>query len=251
MGRQPWLCIKTGSWAIGAGEGRNRWRSPFFLRLIWRYILPMAIHWSAFVKQPQTPLLLFGTALGYGLLIALAGNRPLVWLGGGAIATVMVGRWFKDSHALPRQGINDDSNLLNSVSFQRRMIRIQVQIAPDNHQFWQPVKAWTSKSQECAVRICDREPSLRPELLEALHTVVNLAQQVADGLRVQAQIQTPNYQQMAKQQLNQSCDRLKQTYLQLQQLQDQVALASLSQGNDALPMNLETLIAANKEILEL
>ena len=80
--------------------------------------------------------------------------------------------------------------------------------------------------------------------------MVELAQQVADGLQVQAQIQTPTYQQMAKKQLKQSCDRMEQTHRQLQQLQDQVALASLAQGDTPLPQRLEILIAANKEILE-
>ncbi|NEP62477.1 MAG: hypothetical protein F6K31_37040, partial [Symploca sp. SIO2G7] len=82
------------------------------------------------------------------------------------------------------------------------------------------------------------------------YTVVDLAQQVADGLKVQAQIQTPTYQKMAQNRLQQSCDRMEKTYQQLQQLQDQVALASLSQGDTSLPQRLETLIAANKEILE-
>lgn len=209
----------------------------------------MPINWSVLGRQPQTYLLLLGTALGYGLLITAVGNRPVAWAGGGAVATVMVSTWGMGYRLSPR-GAQDDSDLLNAASFQRRIEGIQAQVVGDRDRTWQPVKNWALQSQTFASRICDREPTLRTELLEALYTVVNLAQQVADGLQVQAQIQTPTYQQMAKQQLQQSCDRMQQTHHQLQQLQDQVALASLSQGDSSLPQRLETLIAANKEILE-
>ena len=52
----------------------------------------MPINWPALGRQPQTYLLLLGTAFGYGLLIALAGNRPVAWVGGGAVATQATGQ---------------------------------------------------------------------------------------------------------------------------------------------------------------
>lgn len=208
----------------------------------------MPINWSTLGRQPQTYLLLLGTAFGYGLLIALAGNRPVAWVGGGVVATVMASSWVT-SYQTSSLKSNDYNDLLNPASFQQRIEAVQARITRENDSTWQPVKNWALESQTFAGRICDREPTLRTELLEALYTVVDLAQQVADGLQVQAQIQTPTYQQMAQQQLQQSCDRMQETYQQLQQLQDQLALASLSQGDAALPQRLETLIAANKEIL--
>lgn len=209
----------------------------------------MPINWSALGRQPQTYGLLLGIAFGYGLLIALAGNRPVAWVGGGVVAIVMASSWVTGYQTSPQKH-NDHSDLLNPASFQTRIDAIQAQIGRSGDSTWQPVKNWALQSQTFAVRICDREPTLRTELLEALYTVVDLAQQVADGLQVQAQIQTPTYQQMAKKQLQQSCDRMQQTHQQLQQLQDQVALASLSQGDTPLPQRLEILIAANKEILK-
>ncbi|MEA5465730.1 hypothetical protein [Leptothoe sp. PORK10 BA2] len=209
----------------------------------------MSINWPTLGRQPQTYGLLLGTALGFGLLVSLAGNRPVTWVGGGAVATVMVGSWIK-GYGIPPVGENDDTDLLDAASFQRRIDAIQAQVSRDGDKTWQQVKTWALQSQAFAMGICDRESTLRAELLEALYTVVELAQQVADGLQVQAQIQTPAYRQMAKQRLQQSCDRMEQTYRQLQQLQDQVALASLSQGDTPLPQRLEILIAANKEILE-
>ncbi|MEB3233193.1 MAG: hypothetical protein VKJ64_19460, partial [Leptolyngbyaceae bacterium] len=90
---------------------------------------------------------------------------------------------------------------------------------------------------------------LHPDLLEAVHTVLDLTQQVADALNVLQTIQTPVYQQMVQARLRQSCDRLQQTHQQLQQLQDQVALASLDANAATLPQRLQQLIAANQEIL--
>ena len=209
----------------------------------------MAINWSALGRQPHSYILLLGIAFGYGLLLAFAGNRPVVWVGGGVVATAMAVSWVTGYRSSPVSE-NDHSDLLNAVSFQRRIEAIQAQVTRDRYQTWQSVKAWALQSQTYAERICDREPTLRTELLEALYTVVNLAQQVADGLQVQAQLQTPTYQKIAQKQLQQSCDRMQQTHQQLQQLQDQVALASLSQGDTSLPQRLEILIAANKEILE-
>lgn len=210
----------------------------------------MSINWSTLGRQPQTYGLLLGTALGYGLLILLAGNRPVAWVGGGVVATVMASSWVTGYQVSSKEAAEYDGDWLNAANFQRRIDSIHAQVARDHDKTWQPIKTWALQSQAFAMRICDREPTLRPELLEALYTVVDLAQQVADGLQVQSQIQTPTYQKLAQQQLQQRCVRMQQTHAQLQQLQDQVALASLSQGDTSLPQRLETLIAANKEILE-
>ena len=206
------------------------------------------MNWSALSRQPQTYLLMLGTALGYGLLLLLAGNRPVAWVGGGAVAAAMAGSWVTGYRTSSQ--VNSDHDLLDAATFHHRIEAIQPQVPRTSYRTWQPVKEWAMESQTFAARICDREPTLHTELLEALYTVVNLAQQVAEGLQVQSQIRTPRYQQLAKQQLQQSCDRMQQTHQQLQQLQDQVALASLSQGDISLPQRLETLIAANKEILD-
>jgi hypothetical protein len=210
----------------------------------------MQIHWSALGRQPQTYLLLLGTALGYAALIGISGNRPLVWLGGGAVATVMVGSWVSGYRAVPRTA-EATSDLLDASAFQAQIAAIHARVVRSGLETWQPVKTWALQSQTYAAQICEREPMLRVELLEALYTVVDLAQQVADALKVIAQIQTPAYREMAQQRLQLSCDRMQQTHAQLQQLQDQIALASLEASQTAaLPQRLQTLIHANKQILE-
>lgn len=209
----------------------------------------MRIHWTSLLKQPHTYLVLLGTALGYGVLIAVSGSRPLVWLGGGTVATAMVGSWISGYRASSPDPHEAD-NLLNATAFAQRLQAIQ---PPDtsNPDLWGRVQTWALQSQRFAEHICERDSWLRPELLDTLYTVIDLAQQVADGLHLQAQIQTPAYQHMLQEQLQQRCDRLHQTHNQLQQLHDQVALASLDHPADTtLPQRLQTLIDTNKQLLD-
>jgi len=211
----------------------------------------MRTNWTALVRQPQTYLLLCGTVIGYGLLIHLSGSRPLAWLGGTGVATVMVGSWVVGYRSSPSIA-HDSSNLLEAAVFRHCIEKLETHLTQDMYVTWQPVKDWALQSQTFATRICEQDSFLQSELLEALHTVIDLAQQVADGLKVKEQIQTPTYQQMVQARLQQSCDRMQQSHAQLQELQDQVALAGLEakQRSSSLPQRLHMLIAANKQLLE-
>ncbi len=209
----------------------------------------MAINWSKCLAQPQTYLLLAGTALGYTALLWLAGPRPLAWLGGGGVAAAMVSRWvtgFRTSEAALQNG-----DLLNADIFSHQLELLARRIPTKHQKTWRQAQLWAMESQSFAYRIYDRDSLLQVELLEAMHTVIDLAQQVADGLAVIDQIETPTYQKLAQQRLAASQTRLQATHAQLQQLQDQVALASLDSPSDgSLPQRLQTLIAANRHILE-
>ncbi|HIK43515.1 MAG TPA: hypothetical protein IGR64_01370 [Leptolyngbyaceae cyanobacterium M65_K2018_010] len=211
----------------------------------------MAINWSKCLGQPQTYVLLGGTALGYAALLWLVGPRPLVWLGGGSISAAMVGNWVAGFRRSPAVALGSD--LLDPETLAYQLEPLGQRVPPAGQKIWRQAQTWAMESQRFAVRIYDRDPLLQVELLEAMHTVMDLAQQVADGLAVMDQIETPAYRQLAQQRLTASCDRLQVTHAQLQQLQDQVTLASLETGSTAaspLPQRLQTLIAANKHILE-
>ena len=145
----------------------------------------MRVDWTSLFKHPQTYLLLFGTALGYGGLIFFSGSRPLAWFGGGSVATAMVGSWVIGYRSSPST-TEDSSNLLETVVFKRCIEHIETQVAQGVYSTWQPVRDAALQSQTFAARIYEQESSLQAELLEALHTVVDLAQQVADGLKVKA-----------------------------------------------------------------
>ena len=204
---------------------------------------------STFWSQPQTYVLLGGTALGYALLMLLAGPKPLAVLAGSGVAAAMVSSWAAGFRPSPAAATGSD--LLDAPTFAAQLGTLEQRVPSKSQPTWRQVQAWATESQQFAARIYSRDPLLQVELLEAMHTVLDLSGQVADGLAVLNQIETPAYQQMAQQRLDASCDRLSATHSQLQQLQDQTALSSLDTASDStLPQRLQTLVDANKTILQ-
>jgi hypothetical protein len=210
----------------------------------------MGMRQSTLWGLPQTYLLLGGTALGYALLIFLAGPRPIAGVAGAGVAAAMVGSWavgFRQQDVEQFSG----SDLLNAQVFGSQLGALGQRVPKQSQKTWAQVQTWASESQRFAAQIFERDSLLQLELLEAMHTVLDLSGQVADALAVIDQIETPAYKQMAQQRLASSCDRIQATHAQLQQLQDQTALSTLdSPSDDTLPQRLQTLIDANKTILQ-
>lgn len=209
----------------------------------------MGIDWTTLLRKPQTYGLLVGTGLGYALLLVLAGSRPLAWLGGGGIAVVMAGSWVTGFRQPPQEAVLAD-DLLDTTAFNQQLQQLAQGVPNQADATWQQVSTWATESQTFAARICAHDPLLRADLLEAMHTVTDLAGQVAVALKVMGNIQTPTYQQVAQQRLQASCDRMAETHTQLQQLQDQIMLSALDESVGSLPQRLQTLVAANKQILQ-
>jgi hypothetical protein len=208
----------------------------------------MGLRQSTFWGAPQTYLLLGGTALGYALLMVLAGPKPVAGLAGAGVAAAMVGSWavgFRPD-ALTASG----NDLLDGPTFAGQLSPLGQRVPQKSQKAWREVQTWAIESQRFAARIYERDPLLQVELLEGMHTVLDLSGQVADGLAVLDQIETPAYKQMAQQRLDASRDRLQATHAQLQQLQDQLALSTLEASSGTLPQNLQSLIDANKTILQ-
>lgn len=209
----------------------------------------MNLPWTKILRLPQTYLLFLGIILAYFGWVVWLGSRPLVLLIGGVITLLTLMSWFwQFRQVLPKVG---EINLLNQEQFNRELSHLETQIMESSPE-WKKAKLWAEKSQVFAEKIAQKEGSLTPELVETLYTVMDLTKQVVEALNVKNQIQTPVYRKMATKRLHDSCDRLEQTYLQLQELQDQVTLASLDQRQalkSALPHRLESLISANKTIL--
>ncbi|NJL44657.1 MAG: hypothetical protein HC922_00705 [Leptolyngbyaceae cyanobacterium SM2_3_12] len=210
----------------------------------------MGIRWSKLLSQPQTYILLTGTGLGYGALIWLAGPRPLVWLAGGGISAAMVGSWATGYRPSPEVARGD--NLLDAETFAGQLLPLGRQVPSKAQPAWRQAQTWATESQRFAANIYGRDSFLQVQLLEAMHTVLDLSRQVSEALGVMDKIETPTYRQLAQQRLEASCDRLQATHAQLQQLQDQVTLAGLEDdpnSTSSLPQSLQTLVAANKDIL--
>lgn len=209
----------------------------------------MGMRQSTLWGLPQTYLLLGGTALGYALLIFLAGPRPVAGLAGAGVAAAMVGSWVVGFR--PDETATNSGDLLDAQTFAGRLGTLGQRVPKPAQKTWAQVHTWASESQRFAAQIYERDSLFQLELLEAMHTVLDLSGQVADALAVIDQIETPAYRQMAQQRLASSCDRLQATHAQLQQLQDQIALSTLdSPDDDTLPQRLQTLIDANKTILQ-
>lgn len=212
----------------------------------------MATQTPRFWQQPQTYVLLLGTGLGWAALVWLAGARVPTWLAGGGISAAMVATWARGFHH-QEEGSFNDSNFLAGQAFANQLAQVAQRVPSSAQATWQKAATWSTESQRFAERIYEQDPLLQVELLEAMHTVLDLARQVAEALAVIDQIETPTYRQLAQQRLQASCDRLQASHAQLQQLQDQITLAGLDQSQvtgSTLPQRLQTLIVANKQILE-
>ena len=116
---------------------------------------------------------------------------------------------------------------------------------------WRSVQAQAQAIQQTAAQIAQQEPTFIPDLLETLHTVLDLVDQLVQALQVTQQVQTPHYRELSQTQLQSSLDRLQQTHDQLQELRDQMALASLKQRSRITPsgisMRLQILITENEK----
>ncbi|PSB17080.1 hypothetical protein C7B65_19915 [Phormidesmis priestleyi ULC007] len=110
---------------------------------------------------------------------------------------------------------------------------------------------WAEATQRFATQIASRESTLIPDLLDALHTVLALTQQVVDALQTVNQVQSAAYRPLARQQLQATCDRLEQTHNELQQLQDQILLSGCDRTllEDNLPLSLRLVIETNRTVL--
>ncbi len=199
-------------------------------------------------KMPQTWFLGLGIALFYSALVLWQGNRPVVWLSGGSVAAIAVGLWLKEDETL-----SSNQSLLDTPYFLTQIEVLESGLANPKQPLWQESKRLSLESQAVAVQILQRESVFLPELLETLHTVLDLAGQVVSGLTVLNDMQTDAYRQLAQERVQISGDRLRQTHAQLQELKDQINLASLDQTQtlgSELPTQLKLLIAENKNSLK-
>lgn len=211
----------------------------------------MGFAWRKIWRLPQTYILLIGAGLGYLCLIVWLTPRLIVLLTGGVITFSMVLAWLWQFRQ-ERTG-SAESNLLESPIFLKQLMAVENRVPKRSDPTWERVQRWAGETQLFAAQIAQREPTLAPELLEALYTVLGLTQQVADGLEAVRHIRTKTYRDLAQQRLQESCDRLQTTHAQLQQLQDQIVLSSLTAettSSTALPQRLQGLIADNRTVLQ-
>ncbi|MBE7380819.1 MAG: hypothetical protein F6J95_005355 [Leptolyngbya sp. SIO1E4] len=211
----------------------------------------MNIRWRSAFRYPQTIFLLIGAALGY-LAMAVFTRASVVGLGVGALITLgMLIAWFLQ---FQRDRITTTGNLLNRTVMLEHLDAIARRLAGvETLSVWADAYQWASASQTAAAEIAQREPTLVPDLVETLYTVEALVSDVGGSAIALEQVQTEQYRTLTQRQLTQSCDRLRATHDQLQQLRDQIVLSQLkadAAASAALPARLQLLIDANKTTLK-
>jgi hypothetical protein len=211
-------------------------------------------------RLPQSYFIFAGTGLGYLLFVMWLGMRSLVLIVGGAIALTMIFVWLwyiKDievkvsSTELESLETSDlSSDLLNREVFLKLLPTLEFENSKESRSTWQVVSHWAESSQTYCMKIAEQEPTLIPDLLDALHTVLALSQEIAETLQAMEQLQTSNYRRLAEESIRASCDRLKSSYEKLQNLHDQAILLKIPAARFDLPQQIKFLIEANEATLE-
>jgi len=201
---------------------------------------------------------------GYGLFVFCLGLRWVVLLSGGLIvASAIVYECLSASHpcALPdstNYNLLDpdmfyqyvDSQMPPFVKINSHSRYLAVKINSDSRYLdrWQQVATEMKSIQALAAGIAKHEPTLTPDLIDALYTVVDLGSQFALALQTAHRVKMAEYQAIAQQQLDASQTRIKQTHHQMRSLHDQILIEGLSQFSTAstLSTRLQTLIINNK-----
>ena len=209
------------------------------------------LFWRRVFNLPQTYFLIIGVGLGFGAFIVWLGARPLTLGIGGAIALAMLVAWFWKLKQMPSLTW---INLLDKNTFRFQLSKLESKLKRHSYSEWEKVKNLAIETQEFAAKIVSREPELMPELIETLYTVLALCEQIIKSVLALKEIKTEAYQKVTEKYLQESNLRIFETYKQLEQLQDQVVIASLAKETEGveagLPRRLKILISENKTALK-
>lgn len=209
------------------------------------------LFWRRVFRLPQTYFSIVGAGLGYLALVVWLGVRPLTLTVGGAIASAMLAAWFWKLKQMPSLTW---INLLDKNTFRSQLNKLESKLKRQSYSEWENVKNLAIETQEFAEKIVSREQELMPELIETLYTVLALCEQIIKSVLALQEIKTAAYQKITEKYLQESKQRIWETYKQLEQLQDQVVISSLAKETGGveggLPRRLKILIADNKTALK-
>ncbi|QNP30699.1 hypothetical protein [Cylindrospermopsis curvispora] len=209
----------------------------------------MSIFWRKVLQFPQTYLLLTAIALGLSIFFHGVGVRPLSLGLASAITAGMILAWL---HPLQSQISANEVNLLDTDNFQQWVQKIGSDLGNRSAADWQKAQTYAIKSHQLCQAIVAQESILTTEVLETLYTVLNLSEQVIHAILALEQVKTDRYRTLARNHLQTSLERLKNTHNNLQQIQDQILLSSLDRNtvNTELPLFLKTLIQENRSAVK-
>lgn len=219
--------------------------------------IAMAISSSSrrYSRFSPTMLLLTGLTLGSFGMVFWQGLRWVVAVGIGFVYMGAIAAWLRQLNH--RKGLVstqlNSANLLQKDAFLAHLDHLEAQLSGISQTLWRSARQRAEMIQQLADQIAQQETAFIPDLLEALHTVLDLVEQNAQALKAVQQVKTYRYQQLAQEQLYRSQRRLEQMQNQLQALRDQMVLgtlqpSSLPQGAE-LSTWLQTLVADNEKDL--
>lgn len=201
-------------------------------------------------RSPHTYLLLAGLAIAYMILVLWLGMRSIVLLSGAVIVGLTIVSWYRQLQAQKTSYSATSANLLQTDVFLNHISFLDNRVPNASRLLWRSVQQQAEAIQQTATQIAQQEATFIPDLLETLHTVLDLVDQLVQALQVIQQVQTPRYRELAQQQMQSSQTRLQQTHDQLQELRDQIALENLKQRSfttaSVISTRLQVLITENE-----
>lgn len=219
--------------------------------------------WQQSFRSRQTRYLLFWLLAVYSAYLVWLGVRPIVFVSGALLCVVTLFAWPLASRSPTENSGNglsksDESNLLDKAVFHRRLKALcflppGVRLNETALDYWQKTYAQVGDIHQVAVTIASQESRFIPDLLDTLHTVLDLSVQFSRAFNAAKQVKTEAYQKVAQQQLRASTYRLSQTYTHLQELHDQLLLdgleADVAAVASGVSKRLQLLIDTNKREL--
>jgi hypothetical protein len=202
------------------------------------------------IKIPTNQIYLVGVGAGLSLFIFTLGWRLIVVLTGGAIAITSIVYWLWKNQS-PPSAQAPSANLLQADVFLDHLACFQKQVPATRTEVWAIAQTQARSIQTNAEQIALRESILISDLLETLHSTLDLTEQIAETLHLLDQMQTPQYQSRIQQRLQESLERLQATQSQLQTLNDQFAYEKLEQRShytSALAAGLKILVSENEQV---
>jgi hypothetical protein len=200
------------------------------------------------VQLSETHYLLLGVGASYLAFVIRLGMRPMVLLIGAVISIGTIIVWYWQLHRVLSTASAD---LLQPKIFLHYLRAFESQIPHRSKTSWETIRQQSQMIQQLATQTAQRDPTLIPELLETLHTILALVEKIVYALQALQQVETYLAQQRAEQKLRQGAARLQESHQSLQELHDQLALQHL-ESDQTCPSAidwLQILIAANQAIL--
>jgi signal transduction histidine kinase len=196
--------------------------------------------WQTPFRLTQIQGLCLGLLIGYISFVLWLGMRWIVLSSGGLIVVLAIAFWYAQLQTQKASYSVSSANLLKTEIFLIHISILNDRVPEACQSLWRSVQAQAQAIQQTAAQIAQQESTFIPDLLETLHTVLDLVDQLVQALQVTQQVQMPHYQELSQIQLQSSLDRLQQTQDQLQELRDQMALASLEQRSRITPSGIST-----------